>query len=90
MTETQLSASILDPIIDEVSRDAGVPREQVRVMSAEAMTFPNAGLGCEQPGIAYAQVQIDGYRVLLEAGGNTYDYRGAGSRPPRRCLKPAP
>ncbi len=88
VTETQLPASILDPIIDEVGRIAGVPREQVRVASAEAVTFPNGGLGCEEPGIAYTQVQIDGYRVVLEAGGVSYDYRGTGSRPPRRCLKP--
>jgi hypothetical protein len=90
VTETQLPASILDPVVDEVSRDAGVPRAQVRVVSAEAVTFPNAGLGCEQPGMAYTQVQVDGYRVVLEAGGNWYDYRGTGSRPPRRCLKPTP
>ncbi len=90
VTETQLPASILDPIIDEVGRDAGVPRGQVRVTSAEAVTFPNAGLGCEQPGLAYTQVQVDGYRVVLEAGGVSYDYRGTGSRPPRRCLKPTP
>ena len=69
VTQTQLPASILDPIIDEVGRDAGVPREQVRVMSAEALTFPNGGLGCEVPGMAYTQVQVDGYRVVLEAGG---------------------
>ncbi len=88
MTQTQLPALILDPIIDEVGRIAGVRREQVRVMTAQAVTFPNAGLGCEQPGIAYTQVQVDGYRVVLEAGGVSYDYRGTGTRPPRRCLKP--
>ena len=90
VTATQLPASILDPIIDDVARDAGVSREQVRVLSAEAVTFSNAGLGCEQPGIAYTQVQVDGYRVVLEAGGVSYDYRGTGSRPARRCLKPTP
>jgi hypothetical protein len=88
VTDPQLPASILDPIIDEVARDAGVLRDQVRVVSAEAMTFPNAGLGCEQPGMMYTQVQVDGYRVVLDAGGISYDYRGTGSRPPRRCLKP--
>lgn len=85
MTATQLPASILDPIIDAVARDAGVLREAVVVRQAEAVTFPNPGLGCPEPGMAYKQVPVDGYRVVLEAGGTTYDYRGTGGLPARRC-----
>ena len=85
---TALPASIVDPLIDAVSEQAGVPRESVAVMSAEAVTFPNAGLGCEEPGMLYTQVQVDGYRVVLEAAGSRYDYRGTWNGRPRRCLKP--
>lgn len=88
VTEIQLPASILDPITDEVARDAGVAREAVVVRQAEAVTFPNGGLGCEQPGMLYTQVQVDGYRVVLEAGGVTYDYRGPWNGRARRCLQP--
>jgi hypothetical protein len=79
-----LPASILDPVVAEVARVAGVPIDQVTVLSARAMTFPDAGLGCPEPGMVYAQVLVDGYKILAEAGGTTYDYRGSGARF-RRC-----
>jgi hypothetical protein len=28
--------------------------------------------------MTYPQVRVDGYRVLVEAGGRTFDYRGTG------------
>jgi hypothetical protein len=85
VTDVQLPASIIDPIVAAVARDAGVPLEAVVVRLAEAVTFPNGGLGCPEPGMVYTQVQVDGYRVVLEADGTTYDYRGTAGRPARRC-----
>jgi hypothetical protein len=29
--------------------------------------------------MAYTQALVDGYRIVAEAGGTTYDYRGTGS-----------
>ena len=58
------------------------------LVSAEAVTFPDGGLGCPEPGMAYTQVMTDGYKVVATAGGKTYDYRGTGSTF-RRCTNPA-
>lgn len=82
-------SSVVDALIATVADLASVPPDEVTVVYADAVTFPNGSLGCEQPGMMYTQVQVDGYRVVLEADGVSYDYRGTGSRPPRRCLKPA-
>ncbi len=76
---SDLPASVLDPVIAEVARLAGVPIDQVVVVSGEAITFPDGSLGCPQPGMAYTQVLVDGYKVVAEAGGKTYDFRGTGS-----------
>jgi hypothetical protein len=81
----QLPASIIDPVVAEIARDAGVPIDQVHVISAEAVTFPDGGLGCPVPGMAYPQVQVDGFKVVAEADGTTYDYRGSGGTF-RRCM----
>ena len=80
-----LPASITDPIVAEIAADAGVPIDEVTILSAEAVTFPDGSLGCPVPGMVYTQVLVDGYRVVAEAGGGTYDYRGSGGRF-RRCL----
>jgi hypothetical protein len=74
-----LPASVVDPAVAEVARLAGVPVEQVVVVSAEAVTFPDGSLGCPQPGMVYTQALVDGYKIVAEAGGKTYDFRGTGS-----------
>jgi WD40 repeat protein len=38
-------------------------------------TYPDASLGCPQPGQTYAQEPTNGYRFLLTYNGVTYDYR---------------
>lgn len=80
-----LPASIVDPVVAEIARVASVPVDQVMVISAESVTFPDAGLGCPLPGMAYTQVQVDGFKLVAEAGGTTYDYRGTGPGTFRRC-----
>jgi hypothetical protein len=79
-----LPASILDPVLADIARTAAVPVEQVTVVSAELVTFPDGGLGCPQPGVSYTQALVDGYKIVATAGGTTYDYRGTGSSF-RRC-----
>jgi len=80
-----LPVSIVDPVVADVARRAGVPADQVAVQSAEAVTFPDAGLGCPVPGMGYAQVQVDGYRIVAVAAGTTYDYRGTAPGTFRLC-----
>ena len=84
-----LPQSILDPVVAEAARLAGVPVDQVTVVSAEAVTFPDGSLGCPVPGMAYTQALVDGYKVVVEAGGATYDFRGTGQAQFRLCEKSA-
>jgi hypothetical protein len=80
-----LPASVVDPVVADVARLAGVPVDQVVVQSAEAVTFPDGGLGCPVPGMAYTQVQVDGYQVVAVAAGTTFDYRGTAPGTFRLC-----
>jgi hypothetical protein len=75
----ELPPSITDPVVAEIARLAGVPVDQVTIISGESVTFPDGGLGCPVPGMVYIQVQVDGYRIVAEVGGTTYDFRGSGS-----------
>lgn len=82
-----LPASIVDPVVGEIARLAGVPVDQVIVISAESMIFPDGGLGCPVPGMNYIQVQVEGFKLVAEAGGAKYDFRGTGPDSFRRCTK---
>jgi hypothetical protein len=74
-----LPSSVVDPVVAEVARLAGVPIDQVDIVSAEEVTFPDGSLGCPQPGMVYTQAMVDGYKIVAEVGGKTYDFRGTGS-----------
>lgn len=80
-----LPSSIIDPVVAEIARVAGVAPAEVEVVSGEAVTFADGGLGCPEPGMAYTQVQVDGYKIVAVADGTTYDYRGTGAGMFRRC-----
>jgi hypothetical protein len=51
-----------------------VPVDEIRIVSVEPRDWPDASLGCPQPGRAYAQVITPGYRVVLEFQGTSYPY----------------
>jgi len=47
---------------------------EVRVKSVTAREWPDASLGCPQPGMVYAQVITPGYEVAIEVAGEEYIY----------------
>ena len=72
----------------DLAERLGVPVDDVTVVSSEEVTWPDSSLGCPQPGMMYAQVLTDGSRILLSAGGRTYEYHSGGHRPPFLCETP--
>lgn len=76
-----LPARVLDPIVADAARRARVDPADVTVVRAEPRTWGDSSLGCPRPGMYYTQVQVDGYQVIVSAGGAEYDYRaGSGGR----------
>ena len=60
---------------DELAEKLGLSPEEIRLVSVEAVEWSDASLGCPQPGMMmYAQVITPGFRVTLEAVGQTYGY----------------
>ncbi|MFP3854870.1 MAG: hypothetical protein ACLFWD_11320 [Anaerolineales bacterium] len=69
------------PIYSDVQQDlairAEVETEDVELVEFERVQWPDAGLGCPHPDTVYAQVITPGYRFVLEAEGETYEYHVA-------------
>lgn len=59
---------------EDLTRRSGIALEEVLLADVEVVAWPDASLGCPQPGMAYAQVLTPGYKVRLEAQGRTYEY----------------
>ena len=66
--------SLIEKAKADLIKQFAIHADQIQVVEARAVTWPNASLGCPQPGQDYAQVLIPGYWVLLEAEGRQYPY----------------
>ena len=69
---------------------SAVPAEEIKVVDVEIVVWPDASLGCPQPGMMYPQVQQDGMLIRLRAGGVVYEYHSGETRPPFLCEKAGP
>jgi hypothetical protein len=58
----------------DLAQTLDVGQESIEVSAVEAVEWPDASLGCPQPGQMYAQVVTPGFRVVFEVRGETYVY----------------
>jgi hypothetical protein len=71
----QVPQAILDPILKEAAALAKLDREQLVIVRAEPVVWNDGSLGCPEPGMMYTQVLVNGYWVVIDAGGQKYDFR---------------
>jgi hypothetical protein len=57
----------------------GASESEIRVVAVEPREWPDASLGCPEPGRAYAQVITPGYRIVLAHGAEIYTYHASTS-----------
>ncbi len=72
------------PLVDQARADLagrlGVEPGSITLVSAELVEWPDASLGCPQPGMVYAQIPADGSLIILSHGGAEYRYHTGGDR----------
>jgi hypothetical protein len=86
---TTSQAMSLDAIVTaalaDAARRSGLPVSALRVDRAEAVTWRDGSLGCPQPGMAYTQALVPGYRVQVRAGERVFDYHAGRGGAPQWC-----
>jgi hypothetical protein len=85
-TSVELPPQLRARVLADAARRGGVSEREVVVRSAQAVQFPDGSLGCPQPGMMYTQMVVPGYRVVVEAGGKTFDYRSTRDGEPAICV----
>jgi hypothetical protein len=66
--------------VADLAEQLGIASDAITVRSVEAVEWNDASLGCAKPGQMYAQVIPPGYRIVLEANGQSYEYHTGGGR----------
>ena len=89
----------MQPMLDRIRADAaqraGVPPDEVKVLTVESVTWADGSLGCPEPGMMYTQALVRGHRVRVDAAGMTLLYH-AGTQntfvhcPADRAQEPSP
>ena len=89
----------LESLILEAKEDLSerllIPIDEIEVLEARSVVWPDGSLGCPQPGMYYKQMPMDGVLIRLSVGGQVYEYHGGGSRTVFLCeqtlkIKPPP
>jgi hypothetical protein len=84
----EVPAEIVDKLRGDLAQQKSVDASAIKVLSAEAVIWPDGALGCGRPGELVTQATVPGYRVELEAGGKRYTYHAAERGFFRLCENP--
>lgn len=80
--------AVVDAALADLSQRLAVPAGQIEVESFGRVTWSDGSLGCPKPGEVYTQALVDGSRVILAHGGDTYDYHAGSDDQPFLCERP--
>ncbi len=91
MTPTTQADGGLQNLIERAKEDLAqrlnILLTEIDLIDAKAVVWPDASLGCPQPGMQYKQVPEDGALIMLQANGITYEYHNGGNRGLFLCEK---
>lgn len=92
MTASPQSAPSGDPsqqaaaqAAEDLAHRLAIPAADVTLLEVRPFTWPDASLGCPQPGMMYAQVTQAGLVIRLRAGGRMYAYHAGPDLRPFLC-----
>jgi hypothetical protein len=83
--EPNLAQSMAHRATTVLAEDLGIEAHNIEVVSIEAVQWRDSSLGCPRPGQSYLTVITPGFRVILEADGERYEYHTDQNRTAIRC-----
>jgi hypothetical protein len=88
-------ATLQAAALKDAAQRSGKPLDAFTIVVAEAVTWSDGSLGCPEPGMLYTQALVPGYRIVVTAAGQQYEYHASARGepkfcPPERVVAPAP
>ena len=76
-----VTSEVPDRMLSQVGADLAtrinVQPEELEIIGAEAVVWPDGSLGCPKPDQTYTQAPVPGYRIVLRHVDKQYDYRAS-------------
>jgi hypothetical protein len=76
---------IVAPAVSDLAGRLGAPPEDIEIVSAEEVTWPDGSLGCPEPDMSYTQALIDGSKVVLKYEDRVFVYHAGDDAQPFLC-----
>jgi hypothetical protein len=81
----QALAQAVEAAKADLARRRSIAIAAISVVDVREVSWPDPGLGCPRPGVAYKQVPVDGLLIRLKAEGRIFEYHSGGAKPPFLC-----
>ena len=82
--------SLIEKAKEHLAQRLAVSTNEISLVEAKSVMWPDSSLGCPQEGMVYTQVLTPGYLILLEHGGHTYEYHASSRDYVTTCANPSP
>lgn len=83
-----LTRADLVSLLEQASAETGVAIDEIRVVTAEAVTWSDGSLGCPEEGQMYTQALVPGYRVILDVAGEELAFHASHTGDFTPCSNP--
>jgi hypothetical protein len=71
----EVPADLIEVLVIDLLERTGTGRNDMTLVRAEEVIWPDGSLGCPRPDTTYPQAPVEGFRVVMEVAGLAYDYR---------------
>jgi hypothetical protein len=85
----QLS-SLIEQAKKDLAQRLSISSDQISVVLAREVVWPDSSLGCPKPGMMYMMVLTPGYQIILHAGARDYAYHAGANSAAFYCENPSP
>jgi len=81
---------MLNQVVADLATRIHAKPEELEIIGAEAVIWPDGSLGCPKPDLNYTQAPVPGYRIVLRHMDKHYDYRASEAGYIFLCKRPSP
>lgn len=82
--------NLIEKAREDLAQRLSIATKEISLVESREVVWPDASLGCPQPGMAYAEVLTPGYLILLEANNKEYEYHASRGTEIVYCENPNP